>query len=203
MKYLVKNGVINVCMKFLHQEIAKYEMSLQQLEARGTKQRNPFQPETSELLNLKEGDLRNYTKQAMLQMTNNIYRPCLRFLGNLLSGDDELTEAVIRSGYLDVIYPFTIHFLSNQRREIMWALSNIMAGSHHQIEAIISRPKLIQTIVSAASSDQQQVRREACYALCNATVDSISEQKKKLADYGAIEALCNMLKPRAGHMATK
>merc|ERR1712130_1043310 len=73
--------------------------------------------------------------------------------------------------------------------EIMWSLSNILAGSHQQIEAVLSRPKLLKGIIDAAGSAAYGVRKEACWCICNTIVDSISEQKKKLAEHGAIEAL--------------
>merc|ERR1712129_270829 len=51
------------------------------------------------------------------------------------------------------------------------------------------------SIICAAKSDKLCVRREACWCICNATVDAISEQKKQLADAGAITALCSILNP--------
>jgi len=166
--YLIRNGAVSTCMKYLHQEVAKYEVAL---------------------------NMNKTQKDAQLKMNHNIYNPALRFLGNLLTMEDNVTQSVLDAGYLDVIYPFTTHFISNQRREIMWSLSNILAGSHQQIEAVLSRPKLLKGIIDAAGSAAYGVRKEACWCICNTIVDSISEQKKKLAEHGAIEALCKMLKP--------
>jgi len=150
---------------------------------------------TEQQSNTEMGVARNLTKAAALAMNDHIYRPCLRFLGNILSGPDELTQIVIDAGYLDVIQPFADHFCATQRKEMIWSLSNILAGSHQQIEAVLSRKHLIKSIISAAHCDRLCVRREACWCICNATVDAISEQKKQLADAGAITALCTILNP--------
>jgi len=141
------------------------------------------------------GVARNLTKAACLAMNDHIYRPCLRFLGNVLSGPDEISQVVIDAGYLDVIQPFADHFCASQRKEMIWSLSNILAGSHQQIEAVLSRKRLIRSIINAAHSDKMCVRREACWCICNATVDAITAQKKQLADAGAIPALCAILSP--------
>merc|ERR1712176_1294988 len=103
----------------------------------------------------------------------------MRFIGNLLRGEDDITQKVLDAGYLDVIYPFLNHFAAGLRKEAMWSLSNILAGSHQQIEAVLSRKQLIKSIINAAHCDRLCVRREACWCICNATVDAISEQKKQ------------------------
>jgi len=135
----------------------------------------------------------------MLKMNGNLYRPCLRLIGNVLAmPDDELTETVLNAGYLDVVGPWTLHFHPPQRKEIMWSLSNILAGSHQQIERILSRPKLLRAIIDAGLNSSIPVRREACYCLCNAVVDAISTQKAKLVEYGALKVLCGLLNPEHG-----
>eukprot|EP00483_Globobulimina_turgida_P000463 UN00463 len=121
--------------------------------------------------------------------------PCFRFIGNILSCDDDLTQIILDNGYLDVIEPFFDHFLCQQRREIMWSLSNILAGSHQQIECILSRHCLIKSIINYAINDKLRNRIEACFAICNAVNGAIAAQKHLLAEYGAIEAICSLLNP--------
>merc|ERR1719461_2409978 len=86
------------------------------------------------------------------------------------------------------------HFCTKQRKEIMWSLSNILAGSHQQIEAVLSRPKIFETLINCAKTDVSSVQQEACYGICNVTVDCIAQQKKKLVEFGAIEALVGFMK---------
>jgi len=186
---MVDSGTVSDCMRLLHKETMKYTLKLNQgkTEAIGLGSNNNSTTEA--------GVARNLAKAACLAMNDHIYRPCLRFLGNVLSGPDALTQIVIDAGYLDVIQPFADHFCATQRKEMIWSLSNILAGSHQQIEAVLSRKPLIRSIISAAHSDKLCVRREACWCICNATVDAITAQKKQLADAGAISALCAILNP--------
>eukprot|EP00483_Globobulimina_turgida_P000898 UN00899 len=165
---MVQEGIINVVMKLMNNEVRKYDIVLNQS---------------------------NDPKKGMLSLDHNIYRPILRFLGNILSCDDHLTQIVLDCGYLDIIEPFTCHFLKRQRVEVMWSFSNILAGSHQQIDCVLSRNKLIKSIINCAKNDILCVRNEACFAICNAVNNAVSEQKKKLAEYGAIEALCSLLNP--------
>lgn len=186
-RFLVESGTVNDCMKLLHKETMKYTLALNQGRNKSVG--------LGDASTQNSGVKQNLTKQACLAMNDHIYRPCLRFLGNVLSGPDELTQTVIDAGYLDVIQPFADHFCASQRKEMIWSLSNILAGSHQQIEAVLSRKQLMRSIISAAHADKLCVRREACWCICNATVDAITAQKKQLADAGAIAALCAILNP--------
>ena len=177
---LAKSSAVTIAMKYLHQESAKYEVALQQVSNQRTL--------------AKKQQVRNTTKEAMLKMNYKIYNPCLRMLANLVTGEDSVTQRVLEAGYLDVIYPFMSHFCTKLRKEVMWSLSNILAGTHQQIEAVLSRPKIFQALMNSAKSDVYSVQLEACYGICNMTQDCISSQKKKLVEFGAIEALVGLLK---------
>eukprot|EP01084_Bolivina_argentea_P188297 324165_1 len=167
---LCENGAINICMKLLYQEVGKYEIALSQNNTTNT-------------------------KDAMLKMNHKVYRPALRMIGSVLACGDGVTQMVLDAGVLDIIEPFLFHFLHAQRKEALWSLANICAGSHHQIEAVLSRRSLVERIVGAAAEEMMGCRKEACWCICNVTQDCITEQKKVLAECGAIEALCSMLAP--------
>jgi len=128
-------------------------------------------------------------------MDHSLYKPALRFLGNILSGTDELTQCVLDAGYLDVIRPFVDHLGSAQKKEMIWSLSNILAGSPVQIEALLNKQHLVVSIIRAANDGTLAVKKEAAWCLGNATVDATQSQIKRLAEFGSIEALCGMLKP--------
>ncbi len=113
-------------------------------------------------------------KDAILTLNSNIYRPCLRFLGNILTGNDEMTQCVLNCGYLDCIEPYLNHMIPTQRREIMWSLSNIFAGNQQQIEYILSREKIMKSIINCAATDINSVRNEAIICICNAVVTGLT-----------------------------
>jgi len=191
---MAKQGIVDDIVRLVQQEVQKCERTMALKKAQLQKGEAMLQFKgnrgQSQLLVTK-----NITIEAQKAMDHSIYKPSLRFLGNVVSGPDEATQIALNAGLLDVLDPFLNHFSSQLRRETLWAISNILAGSPSQIETVLSRDKLLQSIMRAAKSDNMAVRREACWCLGNATVDAVSAQIKKLADFGAIEALCRMLSP--------
>lgn len=59
--------------------------------------------------------------------------PCLRAIGNIVTGDDEQTQAVINAGVLDALNVIIYHKKKTVRKEVCWSLSNITAGTPAQI----------------------------------------------------------------------
>ena len=106
-------------------------------------------------------------------MNDQIYRPCLRLVGNIFSETDDLTQIVLDAGYLDVIEPWAYHYYSSQKKETIWSFSNILAGPHQHIEALISRPELLKSIMNAGLYGPLRVRREACWCIRNAMISYV------------------------------
>ncbi len=158
-------------MKLLNLEIGKYEIGKYEIALSNNKT----------------------IKEAILTLNYKIYKPVLRFLGNICTSNDNITQTVIECGYLDCIQPFLNHFLMGERREILWTISNICAGNQQQIEYILSREKLIHKIIDFAINDKICVRFEAIMCICNIAFEAIPSQKKQLAEIGGINALCQLL----------
>jgi len=188
---MAKDGVIEDVMRIMAQEIQKYHRTLARLRAEQQQSEGQYKFGG----NARSSTTKNIVTEAQQAMDYKVYKPCLRFLGNVLSGEDKLAQTVLDAGYLDVIEPFVNHFSTAQRKEAIWSLSNILAGSHQQIEAVLSRDALVRSLINATSSGTQSIQQEATWCLGNATVDAITSQIKKLAEFGAIEALCKLLNP--------
>jgi len=184
-----QSTAVNIAMKYLHKEVGKYELAIQQSFTMPKLATN--QPKGK---NNQAARMRNTTKEAMLKMDDNIYRPCLRMLANMLACEDDVTQRVLDAGYLDIVYPFLSHFCTKQRKEVLWSISNVLAGSHQQIEAVLSRPKIFDALMNCAKTVVYSAQLEACYGICNVTVDCAAQQKKKMVEAGAIEALVGLLK---------
>jgi hypothetical protein len=60
--------------------------------------------------------------------TNQIVVPALRTLGNIVSGDDNQTQAVIDANVLPALTALLVNSKKNIRKETCWMLSNIAAG---------------------------------------------------------------------------
>ena len=154
-------------MKLLDRERGKYEIYLMQMQKREKRQQqnsyfNHNNNNNNEGQQQQQQQIINSHKDAILKMNDKIYRPCLRLIGNILSEPDELTQIVLDAGYLDIIQPWANHFISNMRREVMWSFSNILAGSHQQIESLISREPLLNSIMNAGMYGKPGVKTEEC-----------------------------------------
>jgi importin subunit alpha-1 len=55
--------------------------------------------------------------------------PCLRTIGNIVTGDDGQTQYVIEAGALDALNNIIFHKKKTVRKEVCWSLSNITAGN--------------------------------------------------------------------------
>jgi hypothetical protein len=63
--------------------------------------------------------------------------PALRCLGNLLSGPDRVAQKVIDAGALNSFVRCIASPRTGVRRETLWAISNVTAGTSSQIQAVI------------------------------------------------------------------
>ena len=70
--------------------------------------------------------------------------PALRTIGNIVSGSDKQTQAVVDSGFLGACVGLLQHPKKNIRKEACWSLSNIAAGSAGQLQALMSAPGCVQ-----------------------------------------------------------
>jgi len=153
----------------------------------------------------------------------SVVTPALRTVGNIVTGDDLDTQAVIDCGCIPRVMRLLNHQKNSIVKEACWTLSNITAGTVTQIQAILDAGCIPPLVEIAGSGDRpQDCRKEACWALTNATSGGSSEQMVFLIDAGtpramtafadsvdsaarevqtAVEGLSNMLKKtRLGHV---
>jgi hypothetical protein len=98
--------------------------------------------------------------------TNQII-PALRTIGNIVSGCDQCTQAVVNGGFLPAAAQLLSHAKKGIRKETCWALSNIAAGSHGQLQTLMSCPGVVPGILEALSaSSEWEVRISSCVYLC-------------------------------------
>ncbi|KAG6518584.1 hypothetical protein ZIOFF_022064 [Zingiber officinale] len=117
----------------------------------------------------------------------------LRAIGNIIIGDDLQTQVVIDKGAL----PFLFQLLSENNRknikwEICWVISNITAGNQAQIQAVIDA-NIIGPLVHLLRHAEFDIKKEAAWALSNATNRGSNLQIQYLVSQGCIEVLCNLL----------
>lgn len=83
-----------------------------------------------------------------------VLTPALRTVGNIVTGDDAQTDAVILAGGLPYLGLLLRHHRNNIVKEAAWAISNITAGNAEQIQHVIDAgllTPLIQVLHSVST----------------------------------------------------
>lgn len=127
--------------------------------------------------------------------------PIIRTLGNIVTGDEEQTNSIIRMGFLQYFQPI-FYLYQNQklpriRKEICWLISNITAGTESQITYIFES-NLLGVIIDSVNKHDLIIKNEAGIALFNllyfCKTNPNPKYLQKLIEMGAIYALHNYLK---------
>ena len=129
----------------------------------------------------------------LLDADSNIVTPALRTVGNIVSGNDDQTQVIIDAGLLSQIQRLLHHQKRMIRKEACWVLSNIAAGTHKQIGAVVRTKGCIQRVTEMAMSSEWEVRKEAIWVVSNIASGGTVKQIMSVVEAGAIEAVCSIL----------
>ena len=104
--------------------------------------------------------------QAFNTRKDKVQVPALRTLSTLLSGDDEVTQAVLEAGLLQALPKALSAPKSRMRKEACWAVSNIAAGTEPQMQSLFDM-QLMGLVVQRLDVDEFDVKKEAMWAIAN------------------------------------
>lgn len=118
--------------------------------------------------------------------------PALRTVGNIVTGNDKQTQAMIDAGLL-----LKMRFLLNHERrltkkEALWVLSNIAAGTEQQIGKVLGKHGCMEQVTKMAESATWEVRKEAIWTVCNVATCGNKLQVQSIVECGAIDAVCSV-----------
>lgn len=115
--------------------------------------------------------------------SSSVHTPVLRVIGNLVSGDSDVTRSVVDSGALQQLKILILSNKKSVRKESLWAISNICADSHLLIQKVIESGIMqrVCDILKDASSSDADIRTEAAWTVCNACTVGKDSQIRLLA----------------------
>lgn len=113
-------------------------------------------------------------------------------LGNIITGNDEQTQAALDAGLLGVFQLLRSEKRSSIQKKLAWAISSVTAGSPRQIQAVIEQG-LVDHLVDILKNASFDVKKEAAFAISNAITSGTKEQVAFFVARGCIPPLCELL----------
>jgi hypothetical protein len=131
--------------------------------------------------------------ELLLHGSASVLVPALRAVGNVVTGDDVQTQAVINAGAL----PCLLNLLAaghkkSIKKEACWTVSNITAGTRDQIQAVADAG-LFPPLIALLGTAEFDVKKEAAWAVSNATSGGSADQIRGIVASGAVRPLCDLL----------
>ena len=98
-----------------------------------------------------------------------VFIPAMRIVGNVLTAtnSDDLVNYYLGLGLLNSLHNISTVGHTNIIKELLWILSNLMAGPPSHINAVLESP-LIDRVIILTSSNNIELRKEALWCVCNA-----------------------------------
>ncbi|KAF0920702.1 hypothetical protein E2562_036405 [Oryza meyeriana var. granulata] len=120
--------------------------------------------------------------------------PALRTVGNIVTGNDAQTQHILDHPQA---LPCLFNLLTTTqkksiKREACWTISNITAGTKEQIQAVINA-NIISPLLHLLQNADFDVKKEAAWAISNATSGGTPDQIEYLVSQGCIKPLCDLL----------
>lgn len=106
----------------------------------------------------------------------NLVAAALRTVGNMASGSHAHTQVLIDSSVLPCLAALVVHPKRGLRKDACWMVSNIMAGTEPQLEAVLKQDGLMPRLVDALKSGEWIMQQEAVWAVSNGACTGNDEQ---------------------------
>ncbi|KAJ4462539.1 putative Importin subunit alpha-1a [Paratrimastix pyriformis] len=119
--------------------------------------------------------------------------PALKCIGNILSGDERCTQAVLDNGPLPSLRAMFTNPDTSIRKGAVFAVSNITAGTVAQIQAVLDAGMLADLLGFLEMVDDPETKSHAIWALRNAASGGSPAQIHMMVEAGLIRAFVRLL----------
>lgn len=130
----------------------------------------------------------------LMNQSQAVQTPSLRIVGNIVTGEDEQTQKVIDCQVLPRLKFMldNVNIKKAIKKEVCWTISNITAGPVNQIQAVIDA-NIIESLIQHLILSDFDVKKEAAWAIANATSSGSYQQIRYMVSKGCIKPLCDLL----------
>ncbi|XP_069989454.1 importin subunit alpha-4 [Penaeus vannamei] len=132
--------------------------------------------------------------QRLYSQDDKVVTAALRATGSIAAGANHQTEAVVSSGALPIFRDLLGHPNAGIASEAAWILSNVTAGTPTQIQMVIDVQVVPALMKAVEKQRNEELQKEASWALCNMVSGGTEEQIAMLVSVGAVSSLCHLLK---------
>ncbi|ETO22304.1 hypothetical protein RFI_14896, partial [Reticulomyxa filosa] len=184
---VIKTGVVRPVIKFIKQATTWREEIKEEMDEVLLK----GMPDYAALQSIVPLELQQ--KQAI---SDRLMAPCVRIMGNIVSGTDEQTAVVVKAGFFAVIEKCVDYPVVVISKEACWALSNVIASAdRNNLDMFFEQKSLVKKLVDLCLTEKANInlRKEACWCLGNALTLATFEQLTVLINLGFIEAMVKLL----------
>eukprot|EP01094_Clydonella_sp_ATCC50884_P020732 TRINITY_DN4369_c0_g1_i1.p1 TRINITY_DN4369_c0_g1~~TRINITY_DN4369_c0_g1_i1.p1 ORF type:complete len:871 (-),score=151.94 TRINITY_DN4369_c0_g1_i1:799-3411(-) len=120
-------------------------------------------------------------------------RAALRFLGNVVTCDDEVTQFALDHGLLGILSPLTLSEQGFLCKEALWVLSNVAAGTSAQAGAVVQHDSMMAAVVHKLERGMPPQRLEALWVLGNLSESVQPAKFAALQRVGLLPALARAI----------
>lgn len=125
-----------------------------------------------------------------------IITPALRSVGNIVTGTDTQTDAVLQTGALSHMPKLLRNSRNSIVKEAAWTISNITAGNPPQIQTVINA-NIFEEIAKVLQTGDFRSQKEAAWVITNTTTSGTTEQIVYLLETVRIlPPFCNLLESK-------
>eukprot|EP01023_Acetabularia_acetabulum_P047708 TRINITY_DN5031_c0_g1_i3.p1 TRINITY_DN5031_c0_g1~~TRINITY_DN5031_c0_g1_i3.p1 ORF type:complete len:284 (-),score=29.87 TRINITY_DN5031_c0_g1_i3:61-846(-) len=122
-----------------------------------------------------------------------VQQEAIRIMGNLATGNDSQTQAIINMGLLGNLSILLLHENSKIRKEACWTVSNILSGNIEQIQSVLNAGIFPLILFLFNDANDQEIKKESMWCISNALSGGSREQVQYLVDAGCIKVICQQL----------